>query len=87
MKISAYLSLLRACRRATEDRRTELVFIGAGLDRARLAGLLDQLLLTDTELAAGPRGWADLPDPLQLSPLHAPVPDAQPASEVRLHAE
>jgi hypothetical protein len=57
--------------RPAEGRKTELVFIGLGLDRARLAARLDKLLLTDSELAAGPEAWAGLPDPLQLAPLHA----------------
>lgn len=44
------------------DRRQELVFIGAGIDEARLRRALDKCLLTDVELAAGPLEWSDLPD-------------------------
>jgi G3E family GTPase len=45
-------------------RRQELVFIGAQMDEARLRAALDAALLTSDELAAGPRAWTDLPDPL-----------------------
>ncbi|ATB29279.1 zinc metallochaperone GTPase ZigA [Melittangium boletus] len=45
------------------DRRQELVFIGAGLDEASLRRKLDAALLTDKELARGPRAWRRLRDP------------------------
>ena len=45
------------------DRRQELVFIGVGLDEARLRAKLDAALLTDEERAKGAPGWARLPDP------------------------
>lgn len=45
------------------DRRQELVWIGQDLDRAGLEEVLDACLLTDDELALGPLGWAQLPDP------------------------
>ncbi|MBV6703223.1 cobalamin biosynthesis protein CobW [Kitasatospora aureofaciens] len=46
------------------ERRSELVFVGAGLDRDRLCATLDAALLDDGELAAGPDGWRHLTDPL-----------------------
>ncbi|GLE53867.1 GTP-binding protein [Mycobacterium montefiorense] len=42
----------------------EIVFIGVKLDRDRILGLMTSALLTDTELAAGPRRWITYPDPL-----------------------
>jgi G3E family GTPase len=42
----------------------EIVFIGVKLDRKHVLGLMKSALLTDTELAQGPRQWADYPDPL-----------------------
>ncbi|WP_082952901.1 GTP-binding protein [Mycobacterium sp. 852002-10029_SCH5224772] len=42
----------------------EVVFIGVNLDRRRVLGLMQAALLTDTELADGPRRWVDYPDPL-----------------------
>jgi G3E family GTPase len=42
----------------------EIVFIGVKLDRARVLDLLESALLTDSELAQGPRQWVDYPDPL-----------------------
>ncbi|QES58398.1 cobalamin biosynthesis protein CobW [Streptomyces venezuelae] len=43
------------------DRRQHLAFTSPGLDRERLAGLLDSCLLTDAEFAAGPEAWKRLP--------------------------
>ena len=43
------------------DRRQELVFIGAGLDRAAITARLDAALLTDREFT--PEAWRGLPDP------------------------
>lgn len=68
-----------------EGRGTELVFIGVGLDRARLEARLDKLLLTNEELAAGPRTWAGLPDPLRLAPLDAAAPKGDP--DERCHGD
>ncbi len=48
------------------DRRQELAVIGVGLDEARVRGELEACLLTDAEMAAGPDGWLDLPDPFPL---------------------
>ena len=45
------------------DRRQELVLIGVGLDAEVWRAKLDACLLTDDEYAAGPQGWAHLPDP------------------------
>ncbi|WJN61719.1 zinc metallochaperone GTPase ZigA [Pseudomonas sp. SO81] len=45
------------------DCRQELVFIGQGIDFALLRRELDDCLLTDVEMAAGPEAWARLPDP------------------------
>ncbi|ROU00296.1 GTP-binding protein [Histidinibacterium lentulum] len=44
------------------DRRQELVFIGAGIDWPRLRARLDACLLPE-DLARGPEGLPDLPDP------------------------
>lgn len=46
------------------DRHQELVFIGQGMDPARVTGILDQCLLTDSEFAQGPDSWANFDDPL-----------------------
>ncbi|MCZ8129908.1 MAG: zinc metallochaperone GTPase ZigA [Steroidobacteraceae bacterium] len=45
------------------DRRQELVFIGIGMDEARLRARLDACLLDDAEMDRGPEAWASLPDP------------------------
>jgi G3E family GTPase len=45
------------------DRRQELVFIGVGLDEAKVRAKLDGALLTPAELAKGPSAWRRLPDP------------------------
>jgi G3E family GTPase len=42
----------------------ELVFIGLGVTAEDTHRRLDAALLTDTELAAGPHAWRQLPDPL-----------------------
>ncbi|MEJ4047051.1 zinc metallochaperone GTPase ZigA [Erwinia sp. SLM-02] len=46
------------------DARQELVFIGMQMDEGALRRRLNAALLTDSELAAGPRSWVNLPDPL-----------------------
>ncbi|PYE85983.1 zinc metallochaperone GTPase ZigA [Pseudoroseicyclus aestuarii] len=43
------------------DRRQEMVFIGAGMDKAALTAALDAALVPETEFQ--PQGWAGLPDP------------------------
>jgi G3E family GTPase len=45
------------------DRRQEIVFIGAGMDQVAITATLDAALLTDAEMALGPDGWRELPDP------------------------
>ena len=45
------------------DRRQELVFIGIGLDRAKLERDLQASVLTEAELTAGPEVWQDWADP------------------------
>lgn len=48
---------------AVGDCRQELVFIGQNIDFDLLRTELDDCLLTDAEMAAGPEAWALLPDP------------------------
>ena len=45
------------------DRRQEIVLIGAGMDEAALRRRFDECLLTDREMALGPKSWRALPDP------------------------
>ncbi len=45
------------------DRRQEIVFIGVGMDEAKLRAQLDATLLTNEEWRAGPRAHARLADP------------------------
>ncbi len=46
------------------DRQQQLVFIGQGLDQARVEAQLDHCLLTDMEFAQGPSVWDKYEDPL-----------------------
>jgi G3E family GTPase len=45
------------------DRRQEIVVIGMDMDEAELRRGFRRCLLTDSELAGGPRRWRRLPDP------------------------
>ena len=45
------------------DRRQEIVFIGADMDRAALEASLDAALLTSDEMSAGPDVWRNYDDP------------------------
>jgi G3E family GTPase len=45
------------------DRQQELVLIGIGMTQAHLRAQLDACLLTDVELAEGPKSWAQYRDP------------------------
>lgn len=45
------------------DRRQELVFIGAGLDRAKIESRLNTALLSDQEMEEGPEKWKTYYDP------------------------
>jgi G3E family GTPase len=47
----------------TGDRRQEIVFIGIGMDEAKLRAELDATLLTNEEWRAGARAHARMPDP------------------------
>ncbi|NLE78481.1 MAG: GTP-binding protein [Rhodococcus sp.] len=49
---------------ADETPGQEIVFIGVRLDPAGPGSVLDKALLTDTEMAAGPRAWVNFDDPL-----------------------
>jgi len=44
------------------DRMQEIVFIGAGMDRAAIESALNGCLLTEEEMAMGPEGWKALFD-------------------------
>mmetsp|Transcript_63017 Transcript_63017/g.150118 ORF Transcript_63017/g.150118 Transcript_63017/m.150118 type:complete len:530 (+) Transcript_63017:91-1680(+) len=44
------------------DRTSELIFIGIGLDKARIVKALEDALVTDQELAAGPSAWKEFED-------------------------
>ena len=45
------------------DRQQEFVFIGQGFDAGAIRDALDACALSEAELALGPQGWAQLPDP------------------------
>ena len=46
------------------DRRQEIVFIGIDMDRPVIESLLEESLLTDEEMEAGPSVWETFEDPL-----------------------
>ena len=44
------------------DRDSEVIFIGVGIDKARILEALQEALLTDQELAEGPERWKEFED-------------------------
>lgn len=46
------------------DCRQEIVFIGMGMDQAKIEADLDKALITDAELSAGPDHWRLFEDPI-----------------------
>ena len=46
------------------DCRQEIVFIGVAMDRQRIESILDDALVTDDEMAAGPSAWLQFADSL-----------------------
>ena len=58
--------LMKHWQKPWDDRRQEIVLIGAEMDRAAQTKLLDACLLTDAEMARGEAAWANFKDP------HAP---------------
>lgn len=40
-----------------------LVFVGVEMDRAEMTAMLDDALLTDSEMELDPEGWRTFPDP------------------------
>jgi hypothetical protein len=48
------------------DRRQEIVFIGMDIEQDRLTTALDDCLLNDEEMAAGPDVWTKYEDALDI---------------------
>lgn len=48
------------------DRRQELVFIGADVNRAKIVEALDWCALTDREFEKGPESWKKIHDPIDI---------------------
>lgn len=53
------------------DRRQAIAFMGLDLDPEICQAQLDACLLNDAEMAAGPAGWATLPDPIPSWTVHS----------------
>jgi G3E family GTPase len=51
------------------DRRQEIVFIGANMDREHITGLLESALLTEGEMQLGPEVWNTFTDPFPRWPI------------------
>jgi G3E family GTPase len=62
------------------DRMQEIVFIGASMDRTAIEHALSTCLLTDAEMARGPKGWARFRDPFGVWRIDEPVAAGHPAS-------
>ncbi len=60
------------------DRRQEIVFIGAGMDRPALEARLEAALLTPAEMKNGPSAWALMHDPFTEMFRDVDQPEAQP---------
>ena len=60
---AAAAAIERRWREPFGDRQQEFVFIGHGFDAGEIRGALDACALSEAELALGPKGWAQLPDP------------------------
>jgi hypothetical protein len=59
----AIAEIRRDWREPFGDRRQEIVIIGIGMDEPSLRAGFDRCLLSDAELAAGPKAWARLSSP------------------------
>ncbi len=60
------------------DRRQEIVIIGTEMDQAELILAFDKCLLTDVEMAKGPKNWETMLDPF---PRWATTPMDRDASD------
>ncbi len=67
------------------DRRQELVFMGVGMDHEKMTKLLDACLLTDEEMALGPKKWAEFEDPIEMDNLDDSIDDEECDEEGHEH--
>jgi G3E family GTPase len=74
-------SIMQEMQEPYGDRRQEWVIIGINLDQVALSAQFDACLLSDTEMALGPDGWAQLPDPFEAWDLPPEWDEALDASE------